>query len=74
MSTEEPLRRMIREHQARLTRLCYALLHDRDLADDAVQETFLKAWRSMASFRGEASMKTWLSRIAINTWDVICQG
>ena len=67
MSAEEPLQRMIREHQAQLTRLCYALLHDRDLADDAVQETFLKAWRSMASFRGEASMKTWLSRIAVNT-------
>lgn len=66
MSPEETLRRMIREHQPQLTRLCYAILHDRTLAEDAVQETFLKAWRGLAAFRGDATEKTWLTHIAVN--------
>ena len=66
MPTSETFCRMIREHQVRLTRLCYAILHDQALAEDAVQETFLKAWRNAASFRGDASERTWLSRIAVN--------
>ena len=50
-----------------LTRLCYAYLGDRALAEDAVQETFLKAWKGYDRFRGQAQEKTWLTRIAINT-------
>ena len=50
-----------------LLRLCFAYLGDRALAEDAVQETFLKAWKGYARFRGEADEKTWLSRIAMNT-------
>ena len=42
-------------------------LQDAHLAEDAVQETFLKAYRSLASFRGECSEKTWLMKIAMNT-------
>ncbi|MEG1196675.1 MAG: sigma-70 family RNA polymerase sigma factor, partial [Clostridia bacterium] len=45
----------------------YALLRDEDEAQDAVQETFLKAYKAMAAFRGECNEKTWLMRIAINT-------
>ena len=43
------------------------LLRDIQLAEDATQETFLKAYRSMDSFRAESSEKTWLMRIAVNT-------
>lgn len=50
-----------------LLRTCYLLLKDASLAEDAVQETFVKAWRSYGSFRREASEKTWLMRIAVNT-------
>ena len=50
-----------------LLRLCFAFLCDTALAEDAVQETFLKAWKSRDRFRGEAEEKTWLTRIAINT-------
>ncbi|MBQ8953524.1 MAG: RNA polymerase sigma factor [Clostridia bacterium] len=50
-----------------LVRLCYAYLGDRALAEDAVQETFLKAWKGYGQFHGEAQEKTWLMRIAINT-------
>lgn len=61
------LERLIREHQVSLKRLCYLYLHDEALAEDAVQETFLKAFRSIRAFRGEAAEKTYLTRIAINT-------
>ena len=48
-------------------RLCLIYMGERTLAEDAFQETFVKAWRHMASFRGESSMKTWLTHIAVNT-------
>ena len=50
-----------------MLRLCYAYLCDAALAEDAVQETFFKAWKNYGRFRGEAEEKTWLTRIAINT-------
>ncbi len=50
-----------------LLRLCYAYLCDTALAEDAVQETFFKAWKNYDRFRREANEKTWLTRIAINT-------
>ena len=49
-----------------ILRLCYAYLGDLALAEDAVQETFFKAWKNYDRFRGEADEKTWLMRIAIN--------
>lgn len=63
---EERLTRMVEQYQASLLTMCYAYLHERELAEDAVQETFLKAYRAMDSFRGESSEKTWLTSIAIN--------
>jgi len=50
-----------------ILRLCLLYLGDRQLAEDAFQETFIKAWRRQHSFRGESNMKTWLSHIAANT-------
>ena len=63
---EEEITRMVNEHQLALLRLCFTYLHDKDLAKDAVQETFLKAYRNLQTFRHDANEKTWLSRIAIN--------
>ena len=63
---EKEIIRMVNEHQLALLRLCFTYLHDKDLAQDAVQETFLKAYRGLRSFRHDANEKTWLSRIAIN--------
>ena len=63
---EEEISRLAEKYQLSLLRLCFAYLHDRTLAEDAVQETFLKAYRSISSFRNESSEKTWLSHIAIN--------
>ena len=64
---ESTLERLIEENQVSLKRLCYLYLHDQSMAEDAVQETFLKAYRALKDFRGEASEKTYLTRIAINT-------
>ena len=64
---ENTLERLIQENGVSLKRLCYLYLHDREMAEDAVQETFLKVYRSLTNFRGEANEKTWLTRIAINT-------
>ena len=64
---EVVIRQMIDEHQTSLLRMCYLYLHDVQLAEDAVQETFLKAYRTLEQFRGEASAKTWLTRIAMRT-------
>ena len=50
-----------------MLRLCFAFLGDTALAEDAVQETFFKAWKGYDRFRGEAEEKTWLTRIAVNT-------
>ena len=61
------LERMVRLYQLPLLRLCYAYLGDEESAKDAVQETFIKAFRSLDGFRRISSEKSWLTRIAINT-------
>lgn len=66
-SQKERIERMVALYQLPLLRMCVMYLHDEELAKDAVQETFVKAYRNLSSFRGEASEKTWLMRIAINT-------
>ena len=50
-----------------ILRLCTLYLGDRQLAEDAFQETFVKAWKKWNDFRGESSVKTWLICIAVNT-------
>lgn len=50
-----------------LLRTCYLLLRDAALAEDAVQDTFVKAWRFYDSHRKDASEKAWLMQIAANT-------
>ena len=58
---------MMARHGGDILRLCLLYLGDRQLAEDAFQETFVKAWRHRDAFRGECSERTWLSRIAVNT-------
>jgi RNA polymerase sigma-70 factor (ECF subfamily) len=53
-------------HQNRIYNLCFWSLGDADEAADATQETFLRAWRAIARFRGESAFATWLHRIALN--------
>ena len=64
---EDHLRRLMAAYKNDLMRMCCVWLRDASLAEDAVQETFVKAYRAMADFRGDCSEKTWLMRIAVNT-------
>ncbi len=63
---EEALERMMARHGDALSRLCFMLLADRALAEDAVQDTFLRAYKAYGRFRHDSSEYTWLTRIAIN--------
>lgn len=67
MDRERWLEEVMDRWERSLLRVCFAYLGDVALAEDAVQETFLKAWKGYDRFRGNASEKTWLMRIAINT-------
>ena len=71
---EERLNQMVITHEKDLLRLCCVYLKDIDLAKDAVQETFLKAYRCMDRFEEKSSVKTWLIRIAINTCKDMLRG
>ena len=66
---EQQLRTWIEEYRTTMLRICIVYLSDVSQAEDAVQETFLKAWKSSDSFEGRngCSEKTWLISIAINT-------
>ena len=64
---EKKLEALMDAYGTQVKRLCCLYLRDASLAEDAAQETFIKAWRSLASFRGESSERTWLMRIAVNT-------
>jgi RNA polymerase sigma-70 factor, ECF subfamily len=57
---------LVEEFQPLVYALCYRILHDNEDARDAAQETFLKIYRHFSHFRGEASLKTWICRIALN--------
>ncbi len=60
------LERAMAQWEVPLLRTCCLILRDAALAEDAVQDTFLKAWRAFGDFKGESTEKTWLMRIAVN--------
>lgn len=67
----EAFSRLVELHQDALRRFLFNLCGDVMLTDDLAQETFLKAWLGIRSFRGLAGFRTWLFRIAVNeyvTW------
>lgn len=63
---QEDFAELVLRHHDRVMGLCLSMLRDRSLAEDAAQETFLKAYRSLEDFQGGASFSTWLYRIASN--------
>jgi RNA polymerase sigma-70 factor (ECF subfamily) len=54
-------------HQQSLLRLCMRFTTSHDLAEDIVQDTFVKAYKKLSTFEGRSSFKSWLFQIAINT-------
>lgn len=58
---------LVRKYQHRVLKLVGRFVNDAAEAEDVAQEAFLKAYRALASFRGDSAFYTWLYRIAINT-------
>ena len=58
---------LVIKYQRRIERLIGRMVRDTDLVQDIAQETFLRAFRALHQFRGDAQFYTWLYRIAVNT-------
>ena len=58
---------LVIKYQRRVERLIGRMVRDSDLVQDIAQETFIRAYRALAQFRGDAQFYTWLYRIAVNT-------
>jgi RNA polymerase sigma-70 factor (ECF subfamily) len=59
-------RAIMQRHNRRLYRVARAVLHDDGEAEDVVQESYVRAFAALADFRGDSSLATWLTRIALN--------
>ncbi len=70
-SKEQPnpddMHELMLEHSDAVFRLAFSVVRDRSLAEDVTQETMLKAWLALPTFRGESSLRGWIMRIAHNT-------
>lgn len=58
--------RLYRLHSGRVMGLCLRMTRQRDIAEDCVQQTFVRAWRSLSAFEGRSAFGSWLHRIAVN--------
>jgi len=58
---------LVIKYQSRIQRLIGRMVRDVDLVEDIAQETFIRAYRALHQFRGDAQFYTWLYRIAVNT-------
>jgi len=62
----DAFRELVERYQRRVLAVVMGMLHDREAALDVTQETFIKAFRSIGRFKGDASFYTWIYRIAVN--------
>ena len=58
--------RLYRAYSGKVMGLCLRMTRRRDVAEDCVQQTFIRAWRSLSAFEGRSAFGTWLHRIAVN--------
>ena len=61
----DDLERQFEQHRVELTAYCYRMLGSTE-AEDAVQETFIRAWRGYERFEGRSALRSWLYKIATN--------
>ncbi|HMM75940.1 MAG TPA: RNA polymerase sigma factor [Gammaproteobacteria bacterium] len=57
---------LMRRYNRRLYRMARAVLRDPTEAEDALQDTYLRVWRAIGQFRGEAALSTWIARLLLN--------
>jgi RNA polymerase sigma-70 factor, ECF subfamily len=63
---EDAFRHLVESHRTALLARCYRMLGSLDDAEDALQETLVRAWRGLSGFDGRSALRTWLYRIATN--------
>lgn len=63
---EEAYRQIVEEYGNRLLRTCYLILRDREEAEDVVQETFIKVFQKLETFKENSRLYTWIYTIALN--------
>lgn len=59
---------LVKQYEGKVFAVAYRLCGDRQEGEDLAQEAFLKAWRGLSKFRGEAALATWLVTIVTNIW------
>lgn len=68
MQNEQVFNTIYQQHYSKVYRLCKGYFNGNEfIANDATQETFIKVWQKLSSFRNEANISTWIFRIAANT-------
>lgn len=67
MSKESLFKEIFQANSKKIYHLCYGYTGDDESANDLMQETFLKVWQNLDKFRNQASISTWIYRIAVNT-------
>jgi RNA polymerase sigma-70 factor, ECF subfamily len=58
---------LYRKHAGKVYALCLRLMGDRSAASELMQDVFIRAWRSLSTFRGDSAFSSWLHRLAVNT-------
>lgn len=59
---------LVKRYEGKVFAVAFRLCSDRQEAEDLAQETFIRAWKALPNFRGEASLSTWLITIVTNLW------
>lgn len=68
MNKKESFQKIFEEHYDKVIRLCLGYVNGhQDLANDLAQETFIKVWQHLPSFRNHSNLTTWIYRITVNT-------
>lgn len=67
VNKDQLFQEIFKANSRKIYHLCYGYTGDSELANDLMQETFLKVWQNLEKFRNQAMISTWIYRIAVNT-------